>query len=123
MRADNQGEGGILALMTMTGARLALVVVGGSFSWRCLVQPSLWRWNYYAGNLVLSAVEGLNVATSISNRTRCNCRCHPGRLICDPASRNRGRWKGLWPVHVRMVCDNRDPWRYRNVHHPAVLAG
>jgi len=64
MRADNQGEGGILALMTLTGARWASRV-GGSFSWGCLVQPCLWRWNYYAGHLGLSAGRGLNVATSI----------------------------------------------------------
>ena len=65
MRADNQGEGGILALMTMTGARWA-----GRGRW--LIFMGLFGAALIYGDgiitpaiSVLSAVESLNVATSI----------------------------------------------------------
>jgi KUP system potassium uptake protein len=65
MRADNQGEGGILALMTMTDAHWAVrgraLIVMGLFGAALIygdgiITPAI---------SVLSAVEGLNVATSI----------------------------------------------------------
>jgi KUP system potassium uptake protein len=65
MRADNHGEGGILALMTMTGARWAgrgrWLVIMGLFGAALIygdgiITPAI---------SVLSAVEGLNVATNI----------------------------------------------------------
>jgi KUP system potassium uptake protein len=65
MRADNQGEGGILALMTMTGAHWGnggrWLIVMGLFGAALIygdgiITPAI---------SVLSAVEGLNVATSI----------------------------------------------------------
>jgi KUP system potassium uptake protein len=65
MRADNQGEGGILALMTMTGAHWAdrgrALIILGLFGAALIygdgiITPAI---------SVLSAVEGLNVATSI----------------------------------------------------------
>src|SRR5207237_3503593 len=65
MRADNQGEGGILALMSMTGADWAgrgraLIVVGllgaALIYGDGIITPAI---------SVLSAVEGLNVATSM----------------------------------------------------------
>lgn len=65
MRADNHGEGGILALMTMTGARWAghgrWLVIMGLFGAALIygdgiITPAI---------SVLSAVEGLNVATSV----------------------------------------------------------
>jgi KUP system potassium uptake protein len=64
MRADNHGEGGILALMTMTGARWAgrgrWLVIMGLFGAALIygdgiITPAI---------SVLSALEGLNVATS-----------------------------------------------------------
>src|SRR5258705_575422 len=65
MRADNQGEGGILALMTMTGARwpsrgrwlIFMALFGAALIYGDgIITPAI---------SVLSAVEGLNVATSI----------------------------------------------------------
>src|SRR5258708_22661983 len=65
MRADNHGGGGILALMTMTGGRWAgrgrWLVIMGLFGAALIygdgiVTPAI---------SVLSAVEGLNVATAI----------------------------------------------------------
>ena len=65
MRADNHGEGGILALMTLTGARWAgrgrWLIIMGLFGAALIygdgiITPAI---------SVLSAVEGLNVATSI----------------------------------------------------------
>ena len=65
MRADNHGEGGILALMTLTGAhwsgRGRWLVVAGLFGAALIygdgiITPAI---------SVLSAVEGLNVATEI----------------------------------------------------------
>lgn len=65
MRADNQGEGGILALMTMTGAHWAgrgrTLIIMGLFGAALIygdgvITPAI---------SVLSAVEGLNVATGI----------------------------------------------------------
>jgi KUP system potassium uptake protein len=65
MRADNHGEGGILALMAMTGARWSRrgrwLMIAGLFGAALIygdgiITPAI---------SVLSAVEGLNVATSI----------------------------------------------------------
>jgi len=65
MRADNQGEGGILALMTITGADWAgrgrALIIMGLFGAALIygdgiITPAI---------SVLSAVEGLNVVTSI----------------------------------------------------------
>src|SRR3979490_2029857 len=65
MRADNHGEGGILALMTMTGAYWAgrgrWLIIMGLFGAALIygdgiITPAI---------SVLSAVEGLNVAASI----------------------------------------------------------
>src|SRR5712672_1877431 len=65
MRADNHGEGGILALMAMTGARWTgrgrWLIIMGLFGAALIygdgiITPAI---------SVLSAVEGLNVATSI----------------------------------------------------------
>src|ERR1700686_4650072 len=64
MRADNHGEGGILALMTLTGARWA-----GQGRWPVIMGLFGAALIYGDGIItpaisVLSAVEGLNVATS-----------------------------------------------------------
>jgi KUP system potassium uptake protein len=65
MRADNHGEGGILALMTMTGAHWAghgrwLIIIGlfgaALIYGDGIITPAI---------SVLSAVEGLNVATGV----------------------------------------------------------
>jgi KUP system potassium uptake protein len=65
MRADNQGEGGILALMSMTGANWTegrrMLIVMGLFGAALLygdgiITPAI---------SVLSALEGLNVATDV----------------------------------------------------------
>jgi KUP system potassium uptake protein len=65
MRADNHGEGGILALMTLTGARWVgrgrWLIIMGLFGAALIygdgiITPAI---------SVLSAVEGLNIATSI----------------------------------------------------------
>jgi len=65
MRADNQGEGGILALMSLTGANWAgrgrVLIVMGLFGAALIygdgvITPAI---------SVLSALEGLNVATSV----------------------------------------------------------
>ena len=65
MRADNHGEGGILALMPLVGAtrvrsrprarRHGLVRRG----------PDLWRRHHHPAISVLSALEGVNVATEV----------------------------------------------------------
>ena len=65
MRADNHGEGGILALMTLTGARWA-----GRGRWLIIMALFGAALIYGDGIVtpaisVLSAVEGLNVATGI----------------------------------------------------------
>jgi KUP system potassium uptake protein len=64
MRADNHGEGGILALMSMTGAnwsegRCVLIVMGlfGAALIDGIITPAI---------SVLSALEGLDVAVSIA---------------------------------------------------------
>jgi KUP system potassium uptake protein len=65
MRADNRGEGGILALMSMTGANWSkggrVLIVMGLFGAALLygdgiITPAI---------SVLSALEGLNVATDV----------------------------------------------------------
>src|SRR4029077_1947244 len=70
MRADNQGEGGILALLALTLERaqgersrkiLVLLALGGAalFYGDSMITPAI---------SVLSAVEGLGVATPALNR-------------------------------------------------------
>jgi KUP system potassium uptake protein len=68
MRADNHGEGGILALMAMTGAhwsrRGRWLIVTGLFGAALIygdgtITPAI---------SVLSAIEGLNVATASASR-------------------------------------------------------
>ncbi|MGM5028281.1 potassium transporter Kup [Tardiphaga sp. 862_B3_N4_1] len=65
MSADNQGEGGILALMIMTGARwkgsARSLIVMGLFGAALLYGDGM----ITPGISVLSAVEGLNVATGL----------------------------------------------------------
>src|ERR1700716_1232271 len=65
MRADNHGEGGILALMTMTGAhwtgRGRSLIIMGLFGAALIYGDGI----ITRAISVLSAVEGLNVATSI----------------------------------------------------------
>jgi len=64
MRADNNGEGGILALMSLLGAKWSargrLLIIMGLFGAALIygdgITPAI---------SVLSAVEGLNVATSV----------------------------------------------------------
>ena len=65
MRADNHGEGGILALMSMTGANWSegrrILIVMGLFGAALIygdgiITPAI---------SVLSALEGLNVATDV----------------------------------------------------------
>jgi KUP system potassium uptake protein len=65
MRADNHGEGGILALMSMTGAKWAkggrILIIMGLFGAALIygdgiITPAI---------SVLSALEGLNVATDV----------------------------------------------------------
>ena len=60
MRADNHGEGGILALMSMTGANWSLIVMGlfgaALLYGDGIITPAI---------SVLSALEGLNVVTDV----------------------------------------------------------
>src|SRR6202030_1370016 len=65
MRADNHGEGGILALMSMTGANWSggrrTLIVMGLFGAGLLYGDGI----ITAAISVLSALEGLNVATDV----------------------------------------------------------
>ena len=77
MRADNDGEGGVLALMSRVirgrgvtkGRRRAYLMLGlagaALFYGDCLITPAM---------SVLSALEGLDVATPPSNLPWCRCR-------------------------------------------------
>ena len=89
MQADNRGEGGILALMSLVGAnrldgsKVAAVLTGMGLLGAALI--------YGDGVItpaisVLSALEGVNVATPLSNLTSCQRRL----LFWSPCLRRKG---------------------------------
>jgi len=122
MRADNQGEGGILALMTITGADWAgrgrALIIMGLFGAALIygdgiITPAI---------SVLSAVEGLNVATSISNRTRCQLPWSFWSCCLQFSTGERGRWKGLRAGQFIWFATIAVLGVIGIVHHPHVLA-
>ena len=114
MRADNHGEGGILALMTLTGARWSgrgrWLVIAGLFGAALvygdgIITPAI---------SVLSAVEGLNVATDIFKPYTMPIAV--AILVCLFAIQSRGTGtvgKAFGPI--MMVCNAWRAWcqRYR----------
>jgi KUP system potassium uptake protein len=122
MRADNHGEGGILALMTMTGARWA----GGG---RWLVTMGLLGAALIYGDgiitpaiSVLSAVEGLNVATGAFKPY--TMPIVVGILICLFAIQSRGTGavgKAFGPVMLLWFATIAVLGIAGIVHHPQVL--
>ena len=93
MRADNHGEGGILALMSMTGASWS---EGGRARRHGLFGAAL----IYGDGIitpaisVLSALEGLNVATDVFKPL---CRCRPPWSCCCPVRRPEPRHRADRP--------------------------
>src|SRR5207248_3019863 len=107
MRADNHGEGGILALMSLTGARWRgreyLLVAMGLFGAALIygdgiITPAI---------SVLSALEGLNVATDV----------FPAPAVPRAAPRHRAHRSRIRSHHAAVVCGDRRTGRGR--HHPA----
>ena len=109
MRADNQGEGGILALTALipAGARRSrtVLVLLGIFGAALLygdgmITPAI---------TVLGAVEGLKVATPFFEPF-----VVPLAVlilvvrVCDPAPRHAPCGPSVWSDHGRVVCDARD---------------
>ena len=107
MRADNRGEGGILALLALlrppTG-RVAPLVTLGLFGAALLygdgvITPAI---------SVLSAVEGLEVAAPSPGAVgRAADRRHPDGTVPRAASRDRPRGRRLRPDHARLVRQHR----------------
>ena len=98
MRADNHGEGGILALMALTGARWS-----GRGRW--LVTLGLFGAALIYGDgiitpaiSVLSAVEGLNVATEAFAVHDADRGCDPDRVVRVAATRTATIGKAFGPV-------------------------
>jgi len=102
MRADNHGEGGILALMSMTGANWyegrRILIVMGLFGAALIygdgiITPAI---------SVLSALEGLNVATEVfkphvvSMRSRSCWVCSPSKAAAPRRSPRHSAVMLLW---------------------------
>ena len=107
MRVDNDGEGGILALMSLLGVkrqhRPAIVAVG-------LFGAAL---IYGDGAItpaisVLSALEGLDIATPAFAALRPSRRGRdPDRAVRDPAAGHRPDRQGIRPDHGAVVRGHR----------------
>ena len=111
MRADNHGEGGILALMTMTGAHWAgrgrWLIVMGLFGAALI---------YHAGDFGFECGRRSERRNGYFQTVYdADCCRHLGRIVCDPKSGNWLGREGLRTGDVVMVCDNSNPWhcRYR----------
>ena len=121
MRADNRGEGGILALLALAVPRDA-APRGGSL--RCSRCSALFGAALLYGDgmitpaiSVLSAVEGLEVATpALRALRRAGHGRDPDRAVLDPAPRHRARRRALRPGDGALV---RDPRRARRARHRA----
>ena len=94
MRADNQGEGGILALTALlpsrpgNGPRWPIFVLMGTFGAALLygdgmITPAI---------TVLGAVEGLKVATPLFEARRADRGGHPHRCVRDSAAWAPTEW-------------------------------
>jgi len=113
MRADNHGEGGILALMSLLGANRfaggakALAVMGllgaALIYGDGIITPAI---------SVLSALEGVNVVT----KALCDAGggADPVRLVCAPAVRHGQDWRRLRTDHARLVRDHLTAWPERH---------
>ena len=117
MRIDNDGEGGIIALMTLLGVKRhqrPLIVAAGLFGAALIygdgaITPAI---------SVLSALEGMEqIAPSFAKlRVACGVGDSAG-AVRDPAVRDGGDRAGLRPDHADLVHRHsgaRHPW-----NHPA----
>jgi hypothetical protein len=113
MRADNHGEGGILALMSMTGANWSqggrVFIIMGLFGAALLygdgiITPAI---------SVLSALEGLNVATDVFKpHVVLDGSRNPVRLVRHPEPRHRADRQGVRAGDAAVVRGHRGV-RYR----------
>ena len=136
MRADNSGEGGVLALMALVQRALRDCRARGASSdlcsaacrrravlRRCLLTPAI---------SVLSAVEGLDVATPTFDRWSCRSPSASWSVCCDPARRQGGVGGLFGPVMllwfvmlvvlgVRRSSKRRRSCRAQSLHARALL--
>ena len=103
MRVDNDGEGGIIALMTLLGVnkrRRPAIIAAGLFGAALIygdgaITPAI---------SVLSALEGLEqVASSLQHLRAAGRRGDPAGLVRDPAAGRGAHRPGLRPAHARLV--------------------
>jgi len=113
MRADNHGEGGILALMLLTraswyGRGRALVIMGlfgaALIYGDGIITPAI---------SVLSALEGLNQATEIF-KPHVMPMAVAVLLALFAEPRYRAHRQGIRAGHARLVRDHRGAWRRRH---------
>ena len=114
LRADNEGEGGILALLSLVGgdrvrdgSRLPILVLLGIIGAALLygdgvITPAI---------SVLSAMEGLKlVAPSLRQIHRAGDTCDPDWAVFDPATGDRKHRQAVRPRHGGLVRDDRAAW-------------
>ena len=106
MRADNRGEGGILALLALVRSRgkrrpgPGVAGRAGLFGAALLygdgvITPAI---------SVLGAIEGLEVAApALESVRRADLGAHPGRPLLVSAARHRPDREGVWPHHAGLV--------------------
>ena len=114
MRADNRGEGGIMALLALlqprrgSGGRCALLIGLGLFGAALLygdgvITPAI---------SVLGAVEGIGVATpqmpTVGGPDR--GQCHPGGAVHVPAAWHGQGGRGVRAGHGGLVRVDRASW-------------
>ena len=111
LRADNHGEGGIVALLALLDARHAPRGSCARVSARRRPdrgRAALWRWRDYAGDLGAQRrrrPENRRTCARAAGRPRHDC--DPDRSVPGPAEGNRLRWQHLRPGHAGVVCRDR----------------
>jgi KUP system potassium uptake protein len=107
MRADNEGEGGILSLFALVQRTLA---AGNRWQRVIVMLAALGAALFYCDALitpaisVLSAVEGLqNLSPDTSQRGGSGDAGHHGRAVCDPEPRHRAGRTPVRPDHAGVV--------------------
>ena len=108
MRADNRGEGGILALtalvMPTSGGQRVRPALSWSH-WVCFGTALLYGDGLITPAIsVLGAVEGFEVAFPAFGDYLVPLACvHPGRLVLCSKARHWWHWQGLRSDHDRLV--------------------
>ena len=117
MRADNHGEGGILALMALVTGRAGRSTRGPDYCRPVRRCPDLWRWHHHTGDL---GFKCLRRHQRPHRRVQALCGAggarRPARPFYGPNKRHSQHRQNFRPCHASLVHRHR---RARPVWHAA----